>query len=291
MFVTSFSSTATPTASLVLSAPSGEHSDTGALLKTIPAPGFDSPIRHRTSFDAVLMSPSASGWSVSIYKRIIDIVVSVSVLIVFALPMLCIALCIRLSSNGPAIFIQKRTGRKGTYFSIYKFRTMSEGSETGLTRAGDVHIHSLGRWLRRFKLDELPQFFDILIGDMSLVGPRPKLSQYAGILDMPYRPGLTGAATLAFRREEDILQGVGPYNVEAFYHQRIKPIKARIDVRYMRRATFSSDVLIILETFLSCIAFTQYRSALRGSFPLARVAGRPSIELELQPMESCQAAD
>jgi len=173
--------------------------------------------------------------------------------------MLAIALCVRLSSRGPAFFVQYRVGRAGRLFRIYKFRTMtfdSGQSGPGITRGGDRRITSMGHWLRRLKLDELPQFYNVLRGEMSIVGPRPKLPRYASIANMPYRPGITGAATLAFRHEEEILSRVQPSQLNDFYNQHIRPFKARMDVRYMCRATFWSDMSLIVATFLACLAPT-----------------------------------
>jgi len=201
-------------------------------------------------------SLSASEWSVSRAKRSFDLVAAILALSLLALPMAAIAILVRLTSAGPAIFVQKRVGRDGRLFSIYKFRTMirrsKESAGPGLTRDGDDRITLLGRILRKFKLDELPQFYNILRGDMSLIGPRPKLPKYAAIRNMPFRPGITGAATLAFRREEEALRQVHPALLDDFYNRHIRPVKAGIDLSYMARATFWSDMSILASTFLSC---------------------------------------
>ncbi len=207
--------------------------------------------------EARLTSPSASAWSLSSSKRAVDLAVALLVLAVLGLPLLAIALGVRLTSRGPALFSQYRVGRDGHLFRIYKFRsmTMDAGERgPGLTRDGDCRITPAGRWLRKLKLDELPQFYNILRGEMSLVGPRPKLPRYAGIANMPYRPGITGAATLAFRSEEGILSRVHPGQMDDFYDRHIRPIKARIDARYMCRATFWSDMRLIAATFFACLS-------------------------------------
>jgi lipopolysaccharide/colanic/teichoic acid biosynthesis glycosyltransferase len=216
--------------------------------------------------DMCFREPSASNWSLSCSKRMMDLSIALLVLLFLAVPMLAIAVCVRLSSKGPVLFVQERVGRGGRLFSIFKFRSMAACANDGpgLTGDGDRRITSLGRWMRRFKVDELPQFYNVLCGSMSLVGPRPKSPQYVAIADMPYRPGITGAGTLAFRHEEQILGNIHPIDLDAFYARRIKPLKARIDVRYMSRATFWTDLRVIAATFLVCLTFARNRSAMRG---------------------------
>ena len=221
-------------------------------------PGAPKPQSPFSTFDHKVDCDSTSEWSTSATKRLFDSSVSLLVLAVFALPMMLVAILVRITSPGPSIFVQQRVGRGGRLFSIYKFRTMACSSRDcpgpSLTRDGDNRITPLGRLLRKLKFDELPQFYNILRGDMSLVGPRPKLPQYAAIRNMPFRPGITGPATLAFRREEEVLRHIHPMLLDEFYNRQIRPMKARIDLNYMARATFWSDMRIIASTFVSCIA-------------------------------------
>lgn len=185
-----------------------------------------------------------------------EIALALAVLVVAAAPMLILAAAIRLTTKGRVVFSQQRVGAHGRLFRIYKFRTMTEGGkedEIGLTRADDDRVTALGRYLRRFKLDELPQFWNVLRGDMSLIGPRPKLPQDADLVNMPYRPGITGAASVAFCREEDMLRDIDSAKLDDFYARNIRPIKRRLDACYISRATAGSDLRILAKTLLCCI--------------------------------------
>ncbi|MES2221522.1 MAG: sugar transferase [Acidobacteriota bacterium] len=193
-----------------------------------------------------------SAWCASSWKRAFDLMCIVPGLIVVSPLLGIIAVAVRLTSPGPVIFRQQRVGQNRRLFTIYKFRTMVKNSEAigpGHTAKDDPRITFVGRMLRRFKLDELPQFYNVLRGDMSLVGPRPKLPNH-DLAAMVCRPGVTGAATLAFRYESRILSEVATERIEGFYQQYSGPHKMRLDSEYMERATVISDVSILLATVL-----------------------------------------
>ena len=168
--------------------------------------------------------------------------------------LLVVALLVRLTSHGPVLFRQRRMGRNGLEFTLYKFRSMRVANAAGphVTVIGDVRITPFGALLRRYKLDELPQFWNVLRGDMSLVGPRPKLPHHEGLC-LPCRPGITGAATLAFRREEELLASIPGHELDSFYEELIKPRKARIDREYIRNATLLTDLQLLWKTVTSCL--------------------------------------
>lgn len=196
--------------------------------------------------------PSLSPWCISVWKRAFDLACTIPALILISPLLGFIAVAVRLTSPGPAIFRQVRTGWHRRSFTIYKFRTMVENSETigpGHTAKGDPRVTPLGRYLRRLKLDELPQLYNVLFGDMSLVGPRPKLPNHDPA-PMACRPGVTGAATLAFRYEARILGKVPAEHIEDFYQQYIVPLKSRLDSAYMERATVLSDLRVLFATVL-----------------------------------------
>lgn len=197
----------------------------------------------------------ASPWVNSRARRVLDFCVAAMALLFLAPLMIVCWLLVRLSSRGPVFFRQYRAGRDGGEFELYKFRSMriqSIQARPGHTVFGDGRITPVGALLRRYKMDELPQFWNVLKGDMSLVGPRPKLAHHEA-LRMPYRPGLTGKATLAFRHEERMLLEIPPNQVDEFYQSVVKPIKAGLDIDYMQHATFFTDLRLLFATFSRCV--------------------------------------
>lgn len=194
--------------------------------------------------------PKISPWCMSPFKRMMDLVLVAPVLLLLSPVLLVVALVVRLTSPGPVLFRQERTGLHRRTFTIYKFRTMyHDRAEDGpcVTKTGDPRLTPVGPFLRKYKLDELPQLFNVLRGDMSLVGPRPKLPQHEH-LDMYYRPGVTGAATLAFAKEEEMLHGVPVHLLEEFHVTVVSPIKKMLDREYMERATPLSDLKMLVDT-------------------------------------------
>jgi lipopolysaccharide/colanic/teichoic acid biosynthesis glycosyltransferase len=199
-----------------------------------------------------LLEPPVSNWSRSGLKRFSDCIFVLLSLPLFAPILLFVGLAVRLTSRGPVLFSQTRSGLRGKRFTILKFRTMEHlecGTHKSVTTEGNQRFTSIGPFLRRWKLDELPQLFNVLAGDMSLVGPRPKMPEHQlGVLCS--RPGITGAATLLFVREELVLANVRVASMDAFYHSVILPAKHQVDREYMAGATFLSDLKLIISTVL-----------------------------------------
>lgn len=189
-------------------------------------------------------------------KRLLDLLVSTSLLLLLAPLLLGLALWIKLDSPGPALFRQQRVGRGGVLFTIHKFRTMrAEGGGLGLTVGADARVTRAGHWLRRLKADELPQLWDVLRGAMSLVGPRPDLPQYvarypAALRDLvlSVRPGITDPASLAFRNEAELLAAAA--DPEREYFERILPAKLQLSADYVRQASLWTDLRLIGRTAL-----------------------------------------
>jgi lipopolysaccharide/colanic/teichoic acid biosynthesis glycosyltransferase len=205
--------------------------------------------------------PRAVPWSLSGTKRLFDFACAVLLVTASAPLIVVLALLVKASSHGPFLFRQKRVGRKGMEFRVLKFRTMYSHNGSGplVTRSGDCRVTPVGRWLRKWKLDELPQFLNVLRGEMSLVGPRPDMRKYVESLSgrdrniLYFRPGITSPATLKFRNEEQELAKVPADEMEQFYVSNLLPQKVRMDLDYAERATFSTDCRILLRTILSVL--------------------------------------
>ena len=202
-------------------------------------------------------------WSLSGSKRVFDICGAI-VLCTAAAPMMVIlALAVKASSRGPFLFRQTRIGKNGEEFPLMKFRTMYShtGNSSGplVTRSGDSRVTQVGRWLRKWKLDELPQLVNVLKGEMSLVGHRPDMLEYMQTLTgkdrniQYFRPGITSPASLRFRNEEQELGKVPVEEMEQFYVSNLLPQKVRMDLDYAEHATFLTDFRILLRTAFSVL--------------------------------------
>jgi lipopolysaccharide/colanic/teichoic acid biosynthesis glycosyltransferase len=193
-----------------------------------------------------------SPWPVSRAKRCFDVTAVIAGLPLVVPVLLAVGLAVRMSSRGPVLFVQTRMGRYGRRFKIFKFRTMTHRADEDrplITTVGNQRFTPVGRFLRKWKLDELPQILNVLRGDMSLVGPRPKVPDHQREV-LLWRPGITGAATLVFAREEVLLYNVPGKMLDRYVQRVVLPAKRRIDAEYMSRATFTSDLSILIKTVL-----------------------------------------
>lgn len=188
-------------------------------------------------------------------KRIFDIAVSFLGLIVLSPLFLVLALWIVFDSKGSPIYKQVRVGKNGKDFTIYKFRTMYKNSDKkGLLTISDhdSRITHAGYHLRKHKLDELPQLINVLLGDMSLVGPRPEVRKYVNMYSkeqqkvLAVKPGITDYASIKYRYENEIL--ANQQNPEQFYIEHIMPDKLKLNLSYIGNRTFFKDIKIIYKT-------------------------------------------
>lgn len=192
-------------------------------------------------------------------KRAFDFGLSLAGLLLLAAPLAVIWIVILLLDGPPILFRQQRVGRHGRLFIIYKFRTMRNRatSDSCISLAGDSRTTRVGRWLRRFKLDELPQLWNVLRGDMSFVGPRPDIPGYLDRLEgeakslWELRPGITGPASLLFRQEEEMLALIDDY--VRFNDEVVYPEKVRLNLIYMRRCSFCLDLAYLLATIAPAV--------------------------------------
>lgn len=188
-------------------------------------------------------------------KRLFDIVCSLLALVILLVPFLLIALLIKLDSDGPVFYLQERIGRGGSGFQLFKLRTMRVGADKGqVITVGerDARITRIGYFLRKFKLDELPQLINVLKGEMSLVGPRPELRKFTDLYTdeqrkvLSIRPGITDLASIRFRNENELLEGkADPID---FYVREILPVKLAMNLEYVNNQSVWKDIRILFLT-------------------------------------------
>ena len=192
-------------------------------------------------------------------KRGFDLVVSGLMLLVTWPLLMAVALAIRIDSRGPALFRQERVGLRGETFRIHKFRSMKVDHGGGLVSAsGDSRVTRVGRFLRKNKLDELPQILDVFVGHMSLVGPRPEVPKYVDMwpadrrhVILSVRPGITDPASIALRNEADELAAAE--DPERHYIESLLPRKTAMYVDYVNSRSFAGDLAVIARTLATVI--------------------------------------
>lgn len=253
--------------------------------------------RSRAASNRLVSNPIEPATSPGLYvrhgKRALDVVVA-SLGLICAAPLLCVIACaVKLTSRGPAIFRQIRIGKNGVPFTILKFRSMSPGADSrrlGITVNGDARITKFGRFLRRYKLDELPQLWNVLVGEMSFVGPRPELPRYVARYTPLQRsvlsvlPGITGADAVAYRDEEMLLAAAA--NPARRYENEILPQKLALSLNYLKRITLAADLKIILATLRSLLWSSPVEPAPQRAIctdRFAKLLDRHPVEIDLEP--------
>ena len=193
-------------------------------------------------------------------KRLFDIIASGLGLLVLSPILLIVAIWIKLDSKGPVFYRQVRVGRYNEDFRIFKFRSMRVGSDKGslVTIGGrDPRVTRSGYFIRKFKIDELPQLINVFIGDMSLVGPRPEVRHYVNywtpeqMRALDVRPGITDPASIRFRNENELLEKAE--DPETYYIEVIMQEKLKLYLEYVENASFWYDIKLIFQTFLVII--------------------------------------
>lgn len=191
-------------------------------------------------------------------RQLFDQILAAVILLILSPILLLVALAVLLESGRPILFTQSRVGREGKLFQLLKFRTMRQGqSGAAITAKGDSRITRTGKFLRKFKLDELPQFWNVIRGDMSLVGARPEVPQFVDMnspawnLVLKFRPGITDPASIAYRNEEALLAAnADPIR---FYEETVLPAKLALNIAYLEKRSFWMDLRIIGQTALCAV--------------------------------------
>jgi lipopolysaccharide/colanic/teichoic acid biosynthesis glycosyltransferase len=196
-------------------------------------------------------------------KRVLDVVLCLVSLPITLTVMAILAIFVKASSAGPIWYRARRIGRHMAEFDLLKFRTMTPSADGhGVTTASDPRITPVGRWLRVSKLDELPQIFNVLKGEMSLVGPRPEDPKFVALYTpaqrrvLTVRPGMTSLAFLHFGHEQAFIERFVPVDVERFYVTEVLPVKLDIELRYVSEWSLIGDFRILARTFAGLYSWT-----------------------------------
>lgn len=193
-------------------------------------------------------------------KRFFDFFIASIGFLVLLPVFIIISIVIKTSSKGPVFYIQQRIGRYSVPFNLYKFRSMKVGSDKkGLLTLGDndTRVTKIGYFIRKSKIDELPQLINVILGDMSLVGPRPEVIKYVKLYTdkqkeiLKVRPGVTDLASIKYRDEAEILKTKS--DPEKFYIDEIMPDKLEINIKYLNEANIIKDINVILQTFFKIL--------------------------------------
>ena len=193
-------------------------------------------------------------------KRIFDILVSFISIVLLSPILIIVAIIIKLGSKGPVLYKQLRVGLNGKPFYIYKFRTMQVNADKKgllITGADDPRLTRVGSFLRKIKIDEIPQLFNVLKGEMSIVGPRPEVLEYVKLYTneqkrvLTVKPGMTDPATVYFRNEEKLLAKAN--DKESFYIKEIMPVKLRLYLQYIDNMSLTYDIKLIFLEFFAII--------------------------------------
>lgn len=197
------------------------------------------------------------------FKRFFDIIVSLIGIIILGIFLIIISIIIKCTSEGPVFFKQIRVGQSGKEFKIFKFRTMVVNAEslgTQITIGKDKRITKIGHFLRKYKIDELPQLFNVFIGEMSFVGPRPEVPKYVAMYNetqrkvLSVRPGITDLASIRYRNENEILgRAKNTDEAEDMYINEIMPDKLKLNLEYIEKSNVFFDIYIIFKTIIICL--------------------------------------
>ena len=197
-----------------------------------------------------------------LFKRIFDIIFSILILLILFIPIIIISIAIKLDSNGSVFYRQERVTQYGKKFRIFKFRTMVTNADkigTLVTVKSDVRITKVGKFLRKYRLDEFPQIFNILIGDMSFVGTRPEVTKYVEkysdymYVTLLLPAGLTSYSSINYKDEDEIISEhlKDNENIDDIYVNYILPDKMKYNIEYIEKFSFLYDIKIMFNTFLS----------------------------------------